>query len=1397
MKRMYWQALSLLFLALAIPTQAQNLNKTIDAQIVQLVENNELSEIQQHWEITDQHTSSVSGIHHVYFRQKVNGLAVFGTESSVHLDADGNLLRFNNRFVKDVQEKAAAPSPALTADQAIQAAANRLGYSLSGSLSLRSADKDRAHSYRYSEAGISLSEIPVSLVYATDANDNLRLAWDLSIEAIDQEEWLSVRIDAQNGELFGQHNWMTSCNLEHTHETGCDGDDHEELNFNNNLFDIPNFDEYAAQQREHYYNGAMVESYEVIAMPIESPYFGARTIETLPFDSTASPFGWHDTNGAAGAEFTDTRGNNCNAYEDGDNPGYRPDAGATLAFTGYPFSQIYTGANQYEDAAITNVFYWTNIIHDVLYHYGFDEASGNFQDNNYGNGGSGNDWVRSEAQDGSGTCNANFATPPDGSLPRMQMYVCGDKDGDFDNLVIVHEYGHGISNRLTGGPGASGCLQNQEQMGEGWSDWYGLLLTMEPGDLGTDSRAVGTYLFGQGPGGSGIRPFPYSTNMAVNPQTYDDITTAAVPHGVGSVWSTILWEVTWELIAEHGWDANVYNFTGDVNQDAGNVQAMALVTEGLKLQVCSPGFVDGRDAILAADAAIYGGANQCRLWDAFARRGLGFSADQGSSASRSDGSEAFDTPSATADFTAPADVCENEAVMTGLGGGTPTGGVYSGTGVTDDGNGLTYSFDPAAAGVGIHVITYEVPAGPCAVASSDNDSIEVLGIPDAPDTVGAANYCVGADITVSAVAANPANVIRWYDAEIGGNFLHEGEDYTFSPAGAGSVWAQETAPVPLSQLKVSEVSLQTPDQFEIQNVGLAADYSGYLVAVSETPYTDINSVNPVVQTLGAMGADSVQHWDDQGGSPNEWGSNLFWNGGETGWILILDDTGNVVDSVFWGFSAGQIAGFSVNIGGFPVTAADLDWTGNGATFNSVCNSGSSFRRVGDDDSSTNWTDSCSTSDYGVANGDIAIGISGCLGARGEAEFSPDTEVPTIDCAAPVSVSTDAGSCEATNVSLTDPTTADNCGVATLINDAPSNFPLGMTIVTWTVTDSAGNEATCEQQVTVVDDIAPIVDCPDTVEVSTDSDSCVATNVLLGDPGIDENCQIDSISNDAPAEFPVGVTVVTWTVTDDAGNETSCQQEVIVFDGVAPEVDCPSLVTVGTDPGSCSASNVNIGDPLAEDNCGIDTITNDAPAIFELGETEVTWTITDTAGNETTCTQVILVEDTEDPEVICPDDVFVTIEPGGTYEVPDFSGEVIMGDNCTTELGYEQSPAVGTEIGLGNNVISVLVEDDAGNTAECEFSIIVDVVLGIGTNALDQQLTVYPNPTTSMVYIANPYGLDLTAITLIDVNGRIIQRMNAPGSLALHQMQVDRLASGVYFIKIDTQNNTLIQQLIKN
>ncbi|MCB0685414.1 MAG: M36 family metallopeptidase, partial [Saprospiraceae bacterium] len=359
-------------------------------------------------------------------------------------------------------------------------------------------------------------------------------------------------------------------------------------------------------------------------------------------------FGWHDTNGVAGAEFTITRGNNVHAYADVDgnnipDPGNpEPNGGAGLDFTGgvVPLD-LSLAPSTYRQAAMANLFYWNNITHDVMWQYGFDEPSGNFQANNYGNGGLGNDHVLAEAQN-AGNCNANFGTPSDGSSPRMQMFVCTtanpDRDSDLDAEVIVHEYGHGISNRLTGGPAQAGCLGNTEQMGEGWSDFFALLLTMKASAVGTEARGMGTYFVGRAPNGPGIRNAPYSTDFGVNGFTYNNVGSVAVPHGVGFIWATMLWDMTWNLIEKHGFEENIYATTG------GNGIAMQLVMEGMKLQPCNPGFVNGRDAILKADTMLFSGANGCEIWSAFARRGLGVEASQGSSSFVNDGVESYQVP---------------------------------------------------------------------------------------------------------------------------------------------------------------------------------------------------------------------------------------------------------------------------------------------------------------------------------------------------------------------------------------------------------------------------------------------------------------------------------------------------------------------------------------------------------------------------------------------------------------------------------------------------------------------------------------------------------------------------------------------------------------------------------
>ena len=573
---------------------------------------------------TDAYTSK--NISHTYFRQSINGIEIFNSFASVHTHTAGGK-HININLIRGLQNYRVHEKINLSATNAVKAIASYKKYDLSGKIEILSNTGQINQEQILKADKIALNKIPARLVYYLH-NKEIHLAWDIAIESLDASEYINYIVNARTGKILEEISWIVSCNHDHS---DCKYNHAEE-----------NLTQYHKSTRATKQFIAMApNTYNVYPVPVESPNFGIREIVTAPWldNPAASPNGWH----TIGEEnYTTTHGNNVDAYDDSDSQNApsgdddRAEGGTDLEFD-FPLD-VDGNPVEFLDAALTNVFYWSNITHDILYNYGFDEASGNFQAENYTSDGNGDDWVRAEAQDGSGSCNANFATPPDGSLPRMQMYLCGNRDGDFDNGVIIHEIGHGVSNRLTGGPSNTGCLGNSEQMGEGWSDYLGVVMTIQPGDAGDEERPMGTWLFEQGPDGAGIRPFPYSTDMSENPMTYGTIDDVSVPHGVGSVWCTMLWDLTWAFIDQYGYDADIYNGTG------GNNMAIQLVMDGMKLQTCQPGFVDGRDAIIAADAMLNGGANECLIWEVFANRGLGFSASQGSSGSVTDGTEAFDMP---------------------------------------------------------------------------------------------------------------------------------------------------------------------------------------------------------------------------------------------------------------------------------------------------------------------------------------------------------------------------------------------------------------------------------------------------------------------------------------------------------------------------------------------------------------------------------------------------------------------------------------------------------------------------------------------------------------------------------------------------------------------------------
>ena len=693
----------------------------------------------------------------VGIQQTINGIPVFGSSANV-LIRDGKVLSFADTFVKvypsAIKGKDSGRKDALVT-QTIQ--------KLNGLSTVKNVDGKE-------------TPIQSNTVYFAKGGE-LLLGYQVNVEEKGTSNVWNTIVSAEDGSVLYQENTTLSCDFH------ADAYDHQ--SFRSSLDDsslqttiLPqNVNTSIAQNQTNFVLSPDNATYNVFAFPTEAPNFGGRTLLTNPWDLTASPEGWHSdgTN-----HYTITRGNNAFAYTDEANtntPQFSPDGGANRAFD-FPLD-ITAPHTTYTSAAVTNLFYNTNKMHDVFYKFGFTESARNYQTNNFGNGGVGNDPVLSESRDGSGLNNANFNPGTEGTSGRMQMFlfspanarylyynspsnytaraplaatanfgpqimgsapVTGDlalsvpadactavtagsltgkiavvtaagcaftvktknlqnagavgviqyhpnnntpiglggtdatitiptimvglsegqflvndltngivgnaslkteavyKDASLDNGVISHEYGHGISNRLTGtGSSCLSYISSNEQMGEGWSDFFALMMTTRPGDNASIARGMGTYVSGQTTTGLGIRPAKYSPDFSVNNYTYGrtngmKISTSisgiavTVPdvHSIGFIWASMLWDLNWKYVEKYGYNSNVL-----ADPNSGSARVLQLVMDALKLQPCNPTFVQGRDAILAADQASTNGANKCLIWNTFAKRGLGVNASAG------------------------------------------------------------------------------------------------------------------------------------------------------------------------------------------------------------------------------------------------------------------------------------------------------------------------------------------------------------------------------------------------------------------------------------------------------------------------------------------------------------------------------------------------------------------------------------------------------------------------------------------------------------------------------------------------------------------------------------------------------------------------------------------------
>jgi extracellular elastinolytic metalloproteinase len=522
--------------------------------------------------------NSDNGVTHTYLKQLVNGKEVFNGDFNINTDNSGNVISYGNSFYKGSVPKSnslVGEKPGNAAD-AVEALFKHIQVELGVS-----KDKVTVVEGRSTDGSATLNNIPsapngVQAVpkYIQNSNGELVLGWEL--EADLEENWLNGFVSSNN-QVVALHDWV--------HDA----------------------------------------SYNVWPIGVNDPEDGKRTAVTKQGTPKTSPNGWHDQ--GSGKKFTTTTGNNVIAFDhrktsDTVKNAPRAEGGKNLKFD-FPID-FKKQPETYVNAAISQLFYTTNSLHDIYYAHGFNEVAGNFQQNNFGKGGKQGDVLYAQAQDGDGTDNADFSTPPDGKNPRMRMFLWDTtdpkRDGDFDNGIITHEYTHGLSTRLTGGPANSNCLNSLEAggMGEGWGDaMANILRTRKEHNRNTDFP-IGAYIYN----GKTIRKHNYSTSLTTNPDTYATINEHNEVHQVGATWAEFLYEVYWNLIDKHGFNPDLTSG----NHDAGNTLMIRLLIDSFKLQPCEPTIIQSRDAILLADKQLTKGANKCEIWKAFAKRGLGVNA---------------------------------------------------------------------------------------------------------------------------------------------------------------------------------------------------------------------------------------------------------------------------------------------------------------------------------------------------------------------------------------------------------------------------------------------------------------------------------------------------------------------------------------------------------------------------------------------------------------------------------------------------------------------------------------------------------------------------------------------------------------------------------------------------
>ncbi|MFN8393937.1 MAG: HYR domain-containing protein [Bacteroidia bacterium] len=385
----------------------------------------------------------------------------------------------------------------------------------------------------------------------------------------------------------------------------------------------------------------------------------------------------------------------------------------------------------------------------------------------------------------------------------------------------------------------------------------------------------------------------------------------------------------------------------------------------------------------------------------------------------------------------------------------------------------------------------------------------------------------------------------------------------------------------------------------------------------------------------------------------------------------------------------------------------------------------------------------------------------CVDSQDDVTITRDNIAPVVSCPSAQSLVL-GGACTATLADYrTLTTSSDNCGAVTLVQSPASGTTvtgLGTTVVTITATDINGNTASCNLNVTRVDNTPPAITCPANISVNAATGTCAATVNYTAPVGTD-NCAGSTTTQIAGsasgASYPVGVTTNTFRVTDASGNTAICSFTVTVIDNQAPVITCPANISVNAATGACAA-NVTYTAPVGTDNCAGATTTQIAGfasgASYAVGVTTNTFRVTDAAGNTATCSFTVTVVDNQPPVIVCPSNILATASsPAGatvTYTAP------IGSDNCAGATTAQTAGlASGATFPIGTTTNTFTVTAANGATTTCSFTVTVQGVAP--TVTCPATVTVNNTPglcTGTATYAATFTGIPTPTVTYSQASG---------------------------------------------